>query len=621
MSSARTGTQERGPVKSLITLLDDVIAECGDICSVDTTMDIKTIHRRFEGDGLRFLTVTLPTFESSLLSSLAKGAVVPDSFLDFKKRLKTPVFLGGFLDMVFDRVTGVILDMPNPDAIRAMRQISSLFKKIELDCSPSIVQAAFDRYVECDREVKEFDSGIREGTIDVSDFRRLSQLAFSSVFRRVDVAVRDLSLKPKHGPGATADKKFANAKFEVDTWSDRCESVFPLWWYASTGNYSTELYSSVHFLEPGAEIPVKVIAVPKTQVTPRIIAEEPAFMQYLQQGVAASLNTEINRTFLYDFISTEYQEPNQLLAREGSLSGDLATLDLSEASDRVPLALVETLFYGFPHLLDAVLACRSTTASVEGHGNLSLSKFASMGSALCFPVETMVFFIICLMGYERANNTRLSSVSEISRLQGQVRVYGDDIIVPTDIAGDVITVLESFGSKVNMSKSFWTGKFRESCGKEYYDGHDVSIVRFRRELPLSRHNVSELVSLVSFRNQMYFAGYWSTVRGLDELISEFIPFPAVSESSEVLGRRSFLPIMGARIGGRYQIPLVKGAVVKHKFRSSQIGGSAALMKCLGFKEAGDPYGPLNPILTEVDHLMVGGRPYASSINVRWARAT
>jgi hypothetical protein len=376
----------------------------------------------------------------------------------------------------------------------------------------------------------------------------------------------------------------------------------------------------VNFWEPETEPPVKVVAVPKTQVTPRIIAEEPSYMQYLQQGVNAVIKQEIDRSYLFDLISTMHQEPNQHLAYVGSLTGSLATLDLSEASDRVPLALVEKLFAGFPHLLDAVLATRSTTALVPGHGVIPLAKFASMGSAMCFPVEVMVFFIIALIGFEQANNTRFTRQEHVRALVGQVRVYGDDIIVPTDIADSVVKALESFGSKVNTSKSFWTGRFRESCGKEFFGGDDVSIVRFRREIPLSRKNVSEVVSLVSFRNQLYLAGYWRTVKLVDEYICTLIPFPAVSDRSEVLGKISFLPISGERVGGRYQRPLVKGAVVKYRQRSSQINDDAALMKCLGFKEAGEPYGPLNPVETESTHLMIGGRPNASSINVRWAPA-
>jgi hypothetical protein len=608
-------------MKSLLTLLDSVIAESGDICSVDTSMDIKTVHTRFENKGLPFLTVDLPTYESGLLTSLDLGYVVPDAFPLWKKHLKSPVFLGGFMDLIFDRVTGVILDTPSSDAVRAIRQITLLFKKIELECSPSVTQAAFDRYIECDREVDEIDKGIRNGSIPTDDFSRLSSLVFSSVFLSADRDIRDFLLVPKHGPGATADGKKANAKFLFDTWSDRCEAVFPFWWYATPRGYSTDRYSQVSFLEPEAEIPVKVIAVPKTQVTPRIIAMEPSFMQYLQQGINSSLKRGIDRSFLYDFISTEYQEPNQLLAHVGSLDGSLATLDLSEASDRVPLALVEKLFAGFPHLLDAVLATRSTTALVPGHGVVPLAKFASMGSALCFPVEVMVFFIIILMGWERANNTRIRSTRDILRLRNQVRAYGDDLIVPVGIAADVVEALELFGSKVNTSKSFWTGRFRESCGKEYFQGDDVSIVRFRREIPLSRRNVSEVVSLVSFRNQLYFAGYWKTVKELDFMIESLIPFPAVSDTSEVLGRRSFLPILGDRVGGRYQRPLVRGAVVSYRFRSSQIDDDAALMKCLAFNESGDPRGPLNPVGTESNHLLVGGRPNASSIYIRWAPAS
>jgi hypothetical protein len=323
------------------------------------------------------LTIDLPSYEESLLLALDRGEVTPDLFLDFKKRQKLPIFLGGFMERVFDRASGAVLDSPDTDAIRSLRQITLLYKKIELPCSPDLVQRAFDRYVECDKEVESWENSHDEELL--SRFTRLASLLFSREFHSVDLAIRDFAIRPKHGPGATADKKVANAKFEFDVWSDRCEAVFPFWWYATTSGYSTERISRVTFLEPGTEIPVKVIDVPKTQKTPRIIAIEPSYMQYLQQGIARELNTVINKSYLYDFVSNEFQEPNQLLALEGSISGSLATLDLSEASDRVSSLLVSKLFSGHPHLSDGVFATRSANAEVPGHGVLPLARFASMG--------------------------------------------------------------------------------------------------------------------------------------------------------------------------------------------------------------------------------------------------
>jgi hypothetical protein len=604
-------------MKSLITLLECVIAECGDICSVDTAMDIKTIHRRFEGQGIAFLTLHLPSLEDSLLAGLRDGYFTPN--LDFKSRRSLPVFLGGFLELIFDRATGVILDTPSTDSIRAVRQICLLFKKIEMDCTDEVNERALARYVECDAEVEKW-SEENENSPDVERFVRLTSLLYSSVFRQVDEEVRSYELFPNHGPGITADGLIANGKFTQPMWTDRLESVFPYWFYATTGSYRTDRYSRVDFREPGNEMAVKVITVPKTQKAPRIIAVEPTCMQFMQQGLFHSINAGIDRSYLHDFISTDDQEPNQLLSRQGSLDESLATLDLSEASDSVSCLLVAKMLYEFPNLRDGVFACRSYLADVPGHGVFHLAKFASMGSALCFPVETLVFFAIVLIGIERANHMQFKSLKEVSSLRGQVRVYGDDLVVPSYAAVSVAQTLKSFGFTVNASKSFWTGRFRESCGKEYYAGTDVTVVKCRAELPISQRDVPELVSLVSFRNQLFKAGMWKTVRELDMWIESIIPFPAVSETSSVLGRHTFLPLSGLRVGGPLQRPLVKGVVVQYRRRQSVIDDEAALMKCLGFASAGDPYGPLNQVTTERDHLLVGGRPVSSSIKHRTAYA-
>jgi hypothetical protein len=207
-----------------------------------------------------------------------------------------------------------------------------------------------------------------------------------------------------------------------------------------------------------------------------------------------------------------------------------------------------------------------------------------MGSALCFSVEAMVFMTMVFVGIQRSLNRPLTP-KDVKRLRGSVRVYGDDLIVPVDHVRTVVRVLEAFGSRVNRSKSFWTGKFRESCGKEYYDGHDVSIVRVRRTLPTRRQDAAEVQSLVSLRNQLYMSGYWRTVRYLDEKIEGLIKFfPTVSPESSVLGRVSFV---GETFGYRFQkihpsrhTPLVKGYVVSAKPPRDNLEGAGALLKCL-----------------------------------------
>jgi hypothetical protein len=447
--------------------------------------------------------------------------------------------------------------------------------------------------------------------LDYREFHRMSQLLFRDLFIELDREIENLELIPKHGPGATADKLRGNGKFESRVWTDRLERYFPSSDYIFPNARFIEHWDDVNHLEPGSEMPVKVIAVPKTQKTPRIIAIEPTCMQYAQQAVLDGFNRGISKSFLRDFVGTESQEPNQLLAREGSLTGSLATLDLSDASDRVSNQLVRCLLSSNPVLQGAVDACRSQTADVPGHGVIPLAKFASMGSALCFPIEAMVFLTLCLLGIERELSTRFTSKADVIRYTGMVRVYGDDIIVPTSAVHSVVHTLGHFGAKVGMSKSFWIGKFRESCGKEFYDGYDVSIVRARREFPLSRKHAPEVISMVSLRNQLYKAGYWGTVKWLDsKLVGMLKHFPYVEESSSVLGRVSFLGYETQRECEKLHRPLVKGFVVSSRIPSDPLDGPGALLKCL-LKRGEQPF-------ADSKHLERAGRPRRVDIKPRWA---
>jgi hypothetical protein len=533
-------------------------------------------------------------------------------FKSFSWHAGLPRFLGGFLERVFDRCTGVLLDDPDIDAILAVRQLTLLFSKVLLPCSDAREKAAMDGYIQCEQEVKEHDQVLSPS--DHDDFARMSKLLFSQLFVEMSRKVHYFELVPKHGPGATADKLRGNAKYLQRTWPTRLERFFPCGEFLfPNARYYNEHYDEIHFLEPGAEIPVRVISVPKTQKTPRIIAIEPTAMQYAQQAVLEGFIESIEKdSFLNRMLGFADQVPNQDMARLGSLSGDLATLDLSEASDRVSNQLVRTLMSGFPELHGAVDACRSRKADVPGHGVQRLAKFASMGSALTFPIEAMVFLTCVFLGIERSLNTQFTSKSALKRHASGVRIYGDDIIVPVDCVYDVIDQLERFGARVGSDKSFWIGKFRESCGKEYYDGFDVSIVKVRREFPTSRRHVPEIISLVSLRNQLYKAGYWETVKMLDSKLEKILKyFPWVEESSSVLGRYSFLGFDQEKECEYLHHPLVKGWVVSSDLPSDSLDGSGALLKY--FLKRGD-----EPSADE-RHLERAGRPRAVRIKPRWAR--
>ncbi len=590
-------------------------------CHRSTTLDysLGVAKRRFEHEGSEFLTITLPAFGKDLETCLNRGFVDPHlQFHSWKLQGETPRFLGDLMDRVFDRHSGYLLDEPSEFAIFSLRQLTLLFKKMHLPCDEDRVASALWQYVKTDAEV-----GVREdayvGTALQGRFRQMSSLLFSDVFAKLDADVYYNSLIPKHGPGSTADGLTGNGKFYQREWTDRLEAILPYGEYClPSWRYYSRL-DDVHFRSPGDERPVRVITVPKTQETPRLIAIEPTAMQYSQQALMQPLVRYIEADKLLGaVIGFRDQVPNQQLARKGSEYGTLATLDLSEASDRVSYQHVMDLFHRFPFVREAVDACRSQRASVPAfwyHPEtvMPLRKFASMGSALTFPFEAMVFTTVIALAlqqeaFEQGVSSPLTRESIAALLSG-VRVYGDDIIVPTRHVAAVIHYLELFGFKVNVHKSFWEGKFRESCGKEYYDGVDVSISRVRQLLPASRRDVAQIVSTVSLRNQLWVAGFYKTCEHLDSLIKQVIPvYPVVGPYSAVLGRLSNEEFPDRDSWDEdLQIPLVKGFAVVSRSPVNPAVEEAALLKWF-LKEGEKPF-------EDEDHLLRSGRPRSVSLKV------
>lgn len=610
-------------MKSLIDLQICVLEESGAQFGVSTDQDVKTILARVKHEGESFSMITLPKFSKDFQRSLANGRVEPDAFLGFPRRRSIPLLFEGWTSRVFDANTGVLLDTPDIEAIRVVLQVTGMLKKVELECTEKRKQAAFDNYIKIEDQVRSMEFTPEDPRL--VDIRVWSHIVFGDLLHRWQNLLTREEIFPKHGPGAVADKLVGNDKWNQPCWPDRQEYVFPFGRYAYTSyrHYLADLDDgSDRTSSPRNEMPVKVITVPKTLETPRIIAIEPSYMQYLQQGLMAGFEESVRTSKYGHLVDYASQIPNQDMARRGSLDGSLATLDLSEASDRVSNQLVRAMLHDFPALAEAVDATRSRTADVPGHGVIRLAKFASMGSALCFPVESLVFCLITLIGMHKGLQNASSNVTPVGRrsllrrFSSQVRTYGDDIIVPSRFAQDVAATLESYGLKVNYNKSFWTGKFRESCGKEYFDGLDVTHVKVRSILP-SRHQLPSeratcLVKTSALRNHLFRYGYWRTCQKLDRLIEGFIPYPAVGEDSPALGRISSLGYEAQRIDGDLQLPMVKAAVVNAQPPASQLDGSGALMKCIG-TNSGLP----NPDPT---HLMRAGRPSSLRIKTKWVRA-
>jgi len=240
----------------------------------------------------------------------------------------------------------------------------------------------------------------------------------------------------------------------------------------------------------------QTIFVPKSYKTFRTISMESSTLQYKQQGVWREIDRVVKRSrYLKARIGFHEQERNQRLARSGSINRDYATIDLSAASDSVSYDLVKRLFRG-TKLLRFLVATRSRRTYLPDGRVIDLKKFAPMGSALCFPVETLIFASIC------------EYVTQGHNVRGDYSVFGDDIIVPTQCVDQTMKILELLGFSVNKEKSFYQPNiwFRESCGAEYCDGYDVTPMRVSRKYQ-SRERLVHLVGLIDLANSAYLRGF------------------------------------------------------------------------------------------------------------------
>lgn len=510
-------------MKSLVGLLAYLLQDCGRRSGCPVDRDVKTLRSRAEHEGDSFITITLPTFARDFERCLSLGRVVPGAFLSFgKDRTGIPRFLSGFLHHVFGD-DGVLLPTPSIDCIRFVRQICRFGQKLERPCSKERVNKAVDSYRSCDDEIAVPESHLWETFCAVG-----AVLTAALPQDREDILS---SLVPSHGPGATQEHILGNQKYVFQRWHQRLEDVgftynrFGRAVPATITDGKPELAEDEVwpvFVEPGAEAPVRVVFVPKTLKTPRVIAVEPVCMQYAQQGISKMLVRFLERNrFSGGHLNFRDQSVNQALAKTASKDCKLATLDMAEASDRVSVAHVEGLLKHNPVLRELVLACRSTSAELPNGDVISLKKFASMGSALCFPLEALVFFTSIIASRVRRAKRPVNARTVYS-FSRDVYVYGDDLIVPADEAPAICDDLESLGFKINRHKSFWTGKFRESCGSDCYDNEHVTPVYMRRDLPTSREDVPGLLSAVATCNQLHSAGYWRVAAAFRKAVEQHL---------------------------------------------------------------------------------------------------
>lgn len=367
-------------------------------------------------------------------------------------------------------------DYVDPDDFAVDLLASSLLRKYPgLPGSSDKSSTAIAKWLACESDcaetnlrLREFRTGqIRTDLAHVFHVARnkvqklLGPFSWSKVARHFDF-----------GPGSTTRLPFSQrhlpfkygeapeTTFDNLATSSAILSLSPAWCISSGGYYTSIPLPCFRITEAS-----KITTVPKDAFIDRVIAIEPDMNMFVQKGFGGY----IRRRLRFVGVDLDDQSLNQSLARSASLGG-LATLDLSSASDTVSYELVREILP--PDWFEALLSCRAHKSRLPSGEVIDLQKFSSMGNGFTFELESLIFWALC------------SSVasSTIGREGLRVSVYGDDIICHVSDYGPIVDVLTFAGFKVNSNKSFCDGPYRESCGKHYFYGRDVTPITITKEV-------------------------------------------------------------------------------------------------------------------------------------------
>jgi hypothetical protein len=423
-------------------------------------------------EGLQWCLNEAPKLEKQVLEAIETGqALNLDLFPLWLRRL----------------AVGSLVD---PILLRYLRQLLLFSYKAYVTHDAQTTEKAFTAFSTTNRVVGLFGNELAKSSPKLLNVARRH---CQSVLYRF----RPKALKPSHGPGAVTTSK--------ERWKHQYSTIEYLY---PQSDWSCLYYNQDHVaqLDDAVRediIQAKLIAVPKDSRGPRLICVHPAEAIWIQQGLRRELERSISShrgsygPWPRGRVHFDDQSVNGSIALKSSISRRYATIDMKEASDRISETLVQVLFgdyykhFGCCRAQKYVIAQPGSNTRYSDH----LYCYAPMGNATTFPVQSLVFWAICVASMQRQGFHQ----------PGAAFVFGDDIIIPTECVEGVIYDLESFGLLVNRTKSFWRGFFRESCGVDAFKGANVTPVRWKTTVNAEHHSGMQALSDIAMR--LRIAGY------------------------------------------------------------------------------------------------------------------
>lgn len=483
--------------ETFLALLDDLVLHHPHIRK-DMRLDRLTAVKRLNNEGVSFVTQTLPKLGKAIYRSFQTGSLVTPEGFAIAKGTALPRFLGGLLKCVYER-DGRLRADADTVVITDLVQLCFLCYKAAVPCSPVKVKRAYDNFVAIEAEL----STLR---LEVDEVLELARELVTEVMGTSDPQ----EILPQHGPGAVATGETTWTKWYFGHFVPELHEKYPYWeYFVPSWKAAIDQVPWYKTLQRQKAV-ARLFDVPKDSRGPRLISMEPLEVQFIQQGQKKLLYNVIESAPLTrGLVNFTDQGINRVVAKRSSLTGEYATLDMKEASDRVSTALVEILFEGTPWK-DCLLATRSSATLLPDGTELPLWKFAPMGSAVCFPVEALCFWALA------------ESIRRQTGIAGQVYVFGDDILVPTALAAHLFERFPKYGLKFNEDKCFTRGPFRESCGCDAYLGIEIQPVRMKELCPKDHREALPLASSLEFSNNLYLRGYWRAAKAVERHIDSVV---------------------------------------------------------------------------------------------------
>ncbi|UUW21245.1 MAG: RNA replicase beta chain [Sanya fiers-like virus 11] len=428
--------------------------------------------------------------------------VLDEIFFELCSSLNTPRSLTAWLlysNQEFDQLVSLEmspLDYESSDSFAIDYFVSKVLSKYpHFKLSQSPESAALTSFLKFEEACKITNRRFRDLEDDPSKWDPLMRQIFLSARRKIlkvlgSPDLDEIASRFGWGPGATSSASGSKTTI-YDKFSQRldvtsnalimghcCINSTPSW---ANCQIQTDEFPScnVHLVRESFHVirGNEIVFVPKNAKTHRTIAIEPHVNSYLQKGFGAIIRKRLLQRAGIDLNDQTY---NQRLARVGSLTNELATIDLSGASDTISHEVVKYLLPKSWYRLLA--ACRSPQGYLKAEDRwIFYHKFSSMGNGYTFELESLIFWALC------------EGLREQTQITGPISVYGDDLIVPSQMYDQLSEVLTFAGFTFNLQKSFKDGPFRESCGKDYFLGRQVRPLFIKKRVDC----VEELLKLAN----------------------------------------------------------------------------------------------------------------------------